>query len=206
MKTLFISALSKDSLDNSKISEISKHLTKNISIAYSIQYKPLAEQAKLILSKKHKICSFFQVLGCTSLKLPKQTQAIILIGSGKFHAVSLAFESKLPTYLLENNKLLKISKQEVENIEKKKNASYLRYLNADKAGILISTKLGQQNLKKALEFKNKAKDKKFYLYICNNINKSEFENFGISSWINTACPKLDFDVPIINIRDLKELV
>ena len=79
----------------------------------------------------------------------------------------------------------------------------MKYLNADKVGILISTKPGQQNLKKAIEFKKHLKNKTSYLFIANNINPNEFENFGILSWVNTACPKLDFDLPIINIRDLK---
>ena len=78
----------------------------------------------------------------------------------------------------------------------------MNFLNADKAGILVSTKPGQENLKEAIEFKKKTK-KKTYIFICNNINTSEFENFGLKAWVNTACPRLDMnDYRIVNLSQL----
>ena len=45
--------------------------------------------------------------------------------------------------------------------------------------------------------------KQSYLFICNNINTYEFENFGLDSWVNTACPRMDMeDNKIINIDKL----
>ncbi len=219
MKTLFIPVKSKSKLNEKKILDICKKLPENIAIAYSIQYKEIAHQIKNLLKQKN-ITSFVQVLGCSSPKprkleifgalknqrfllFPKNTEAILLITDGKFHAVSLALESNLPVYILCNNQLEKISDEYIKSLKMKKKASYLKFLNSDKIGILISTKPGQENLKKALEFKKHAK-KKSYLFICNNINKSEFENFPeIQCWINTACPRLDFDLKVINIGDLK---
>ena len=199
MKTLFIPAKAKSKVNKPKILTISKRLPKEIAIAYSIQYKEQAKQIKTLLEKSHKINSLIQVLGCSKPKLPKTTQAILLIGSGKFHATSLALETKLPVYILENTKLSKISQQEIEFLEKKQKASYLKFLHADKVGILISTKPGQQNLQKAINLKNKLK-KQSYLFIANNINTSEFENFGLNSYINTACPRMDMNSnSIINI-------
>jgi len=204
MKILFIPAKIKSQINKQKITEISKKLPKNLAIAYSIQYKEIANKIKSILSKKHKITQFIQVLGCSKPKFLKETQAILLISSGRFHAVSLAKESKLPVYILESNKLNKISKQEIDLLNKKQKVSYMKFLNADKIGILISTKPGQENLKKAITLKNKLKNKKSYFFVSNEINTKEFENFSdIQSWINTACPRLDFDSSIINIDKIK---
>ena len=140
-------------------------------------------------------------MGCSKINFSKQTQAILLISSGKFHAISLAFESKKPVYLLEYEKLIKISKEEIEIFEKRKKASYVNFLNSEEIGVLISTKPGQQRLKKALKLK--IPNKKLYFFISNNINTNEFENFGLKSWINTACPRLDmFSNKIINIDKL----
>ncbi len=199
MKTLFIPAKIKSKANKPKILEISKKLPKNIAIAYSIQYKDIAFEIKNILSQTHKITKLVQVLGCSKPNFSKTTQAILLIGSGKFHAIPLALEAKHPIYMLEHNKLRKISKEDIEPFKKKQKASYLKFLNADKIGILVSTKPGQQNLKKALELKKKLKNKKSYLFISNNININEFENFGLNSWVNTACPRMDMDSNIINI-------
>jgi 2-(3-amino-3-carboxypropyl)histidine synthase len=203
MKTIFIPAEINSEIDSSKIFKISKKLPKNIAIAYSIQYKKIAFKIKEILSKNHKIVSLTQVLGCSNAKFIKNARAILIITDGKFHAISLASESKLPVYIFCNNKLEKVSLGDIKNVKKKKKASYLKYLNADKIGILVSTKPGQQNLKRALELKKHVKSKSSYLFIANNLNKSEFENFlDIGSWVNTACPRLDFDTSIVDMGEI----
>ena len=191
MKTLFISVKSKQKLNSNMINSISKKLPKNIAICYSIQFEQQARELKNKLKNKQ-ITAFKQVLGCSRPIFPKNTKSIILIGQGKFHSVSLQYETKIPVYLVENNKLTKVSSQDVEKLEKKQKASYINYLNQDKIGIIITNKPGQQRLKQALKLKNKLK-KKAYLFLCNNINASEFENFGLKSWVNTACPRLDLD-------------
>ena len=205
MKKLFIPAKSKSKVNESKIIEISKKIPQNIAIAYSIQFKEIAQEIKKILSKSHKITKILQVLGCSKPELPKTTNAILLIGSGRFHGISLAYETKIPIYILEKNNLSKITKQDIENFEKKKKASYMKFLNADNVGILISTKPGQNKLKQTLEFKKQLK-KKSYAFLCNNINTLEFENFNIDSWVNTGCPRLELDNPaIINMNRIKPL-
>jgi len=196
MKTIFIPAKYKSKVNKSKIKSLSKKLPKNIAIAYSIQYKDIAFEIKTLLSNN--TTRITQVLGCSKLKFPRNTQAILLIGSGRFHALSLAKETKLPIYILENNKLTKVSKQELELFERRQRASYVKFLNSEKIGVLVSTKPGQQNLKKALNFKKKSK-KQAYLFISNDINTNEFENFTLDCWVNTACPRLDMDSSIINI-------
>jgi len=198
-KTLFIPTQRKLKANKSKILEISKQLPNNIVIAYSIQFKDLANEIKQILSKEHNIIGIIQVLGCSKPKLSKQTQAILLIGSGKFHATGLATETNLPIYILEKDKLYKTSKKDIEQFKQKQKVAYVKFLNANKVGILVSTKPGQQNLKQAINLKKKLK-KKSYLFLTNNININEFENFGLDSWINTACPRMDMnDNRIINI-------
>ena len=204
MKTLFIPAKSKSKVNKLRLLEISKKLPEDIAIVYSIQYKDIADEIKNILSNKHKITEFAQVLGCFKLLIPKQTNAILLIADGKFHAVSLGLETKLPIYILNNNSFNQISKKEIETLEKKQKAAYIKYLNSKKIGILISTKPGQENLERAIKFRNRVKEKKSYLFLGDNIDLNEFENFPqIQSWVNTACPRLDMNAGMVNIRNIK---
>lgn len=204
MKTLFIPAKSTLNITDLELKELSKELPKNISIAYSIQYKESAEKINSYLTnltKKHKISSFIQVLGCSKPKIPKNTKATLLISDGKFHAISLAYETKIPVYLFTNGILQKISKKEITTFSQKQKGAYLKYLHSNKVGILITTKPGQENLKKALTLSKKLKDKTPYLFITNNIDTNEFENFPIDSWINTSCPRMDMNQSsIININ------
>lgn len=202
MKTIFIPAKINSHLDLSKIKF--PNLPKKIAIAYSIQYQEIASEIKRILSKNHEITNFIQVLGCSKPQFSKDTKAVLLISSGKFHAISLASETELPVYLFDSGIFKKISEEEIDSIKKKTKASYMKFLNADEVGILISTKPGQENLKKALSLSKKLKNKKIYCFIGNQIEPREFENFSeITSWINTACPRLDFDSSIINLNQIK---
>lgn len=204
MKTLFIEAKSKSKVNINKILEVSKKLPKNIALAYSIQFIDIAQNIKEILSNEHNITLFSQVLGCSHIKPPRETEAVLLIGSGRFHGISLALETKLPIYILDKITLIGITKQEIEKLQNHQKTAYLKFLNANKAGVLISAKPGQNRLKQALEFK-KELNKKTYLFLANNINSAEFENFGLDSWVNTACPRLDLNNSnIINMSVLKE--
>jgi diphthamide biosynthesis enzyme Dph1/Dph2-like protein len=56
-----------------------------------------------------------------------------------------------------------------------------------------------------MNISKKLKNKKNYFFLSNEINVNEFENFDINSWINTACPRMDFDSSVINISDLEKL-
>ena len=201
MKTIFIPTKSKQKLNIPIILKQLEKLPNNIAICYSIQFEQQARELVNILKNKQ-ITEFKQVLGCSKPNFPKNTQALILIGQGKFHSVSLQYETNIPVYLIENNKVIKVSSQDVEKLKKKQKASYINYLHQDKAGIIITNKPGQQRLKQALDLKKKIQ-KKTYLFLCNNINTSEFENFSLKSWINTACPRLDLDnLRIINANRL----
>ncbi len=201
MKTIFIPAKVKANINKDKIKSLSKKLPKNIAIAYSIQFKDVASEIKSSLSNN--VTQITQVLGCSSPTFPKATQAILLIGSGRFHALALASETSLPIYILEKDQLSLISEKEIDSFQKRKKAAYLKFLNAEKVGILVSTKPGQEKLKQAINIRKKIKDKSSYLFLGNNLNPSELENFPLTSWINTACPRLDFDLQAINIRDLE---
>jgi diphthamide biosynthesis enzyme Dph1/Dph2-like protein len=205
MKVLFFPTKTKFELDEEKIKEFPEK--GKIFLAYSIQYKEIAEKIKSIL--KNEITGFSQILGCSKLKIPKETKAIILVSSGRFHAVSLAYETSKDVYLFEHNNFIKINEKEIEQIRNKKKASYSNFLNSEKIGILISTKPGQEKLNQALKIKErinkKFPEKKVYLFLSNNIDFNEFENFDIQSWVNSACPRLDFDDSNNNMINISEL-
>lgn len=211
MERIFISAKLKEQLSKEKISEISKKLPQKIAIVYSIQYKKQALEIKKIFSKDKDILLFSQVLGCSVPNFPEEIQSILVISSGEFHASSIANTIGKPTYVFDLHKIRKISQEQVEKEQARKKTSYLNFLHANNIGLLVSLKPGQENINYSVKIKseleNKFPDKKFYIFISNNINTEEFENFpDINSWINTACPRMDLDYEnagkIINISDL----
>jgi len=211
MKKLFIPTKSKKEFSKKIIEKSLDKLPEKIALVYSIQYEDTAKKLKKQFQEKNnkEITLFQQVLGCSNIKpiLPEKTQAILLIGSGIFHALELYDESKIPVYILGEDNFREITNKDIESFKKNKKASYMNFLNADSVGLLITTKPGQKRFSRALEIKEKIQkkyNKKVYLFISDEINISEFENFPyINSWINTACPRMDLmSNKIINSQDI----
>ncbi len=205
MKIMYIESKLKN-LKSELIEQEIKKLPKNLVLAYSIQYKELAEQIKKQLEKNKIKIKIQQVLGCSRIN-NSSNLPILFIGSGRFHALNLYLQSS-NIYVLENNKIIKVPEQEINSLIIKRKSSLLKFLNADNLGILVSAKPGQENLNQALELRQKLikKGKKAWIFISNNIDINQFENFNINSWINTACPGLSYDNPhIINSSELPEM-
>ncbi|MEM0465810.1 MAG: diphthamide synthesis protein [Candidatus Pacearchaeota archaeon] len=181
-----------------------KKLPNKIFIVYSIQYKDIANQIKKHLEKnKIKVTGLKQILGCSKLNIK---YPILIIGSGRFHAMNLMLQSN-EIYIFENNSLIKIPFKDIEIMRMRLKTSLLKFLSADNIGIIVSTKPGQANLDLAIKIKEKlkSKNKNVFIFLSDNVDVSEFENFDIDSWINTACKGLSYNSPdIINYSDLKE--
>ncbi|MDA3836273.1 MAG: diphthamide synthesis protein [Nanoarchaeota archaeon] len=207
VKTVFIGALSKREPDYEKIKELVSDIReKKIALLYSNQFLHVANKIAEKIDKD--VIVKMQVLGCSNPKFPKEVEAILIIGQGKFHTVSIAYESKLPTYVLEENKIWRVPEEEIDKMVKKERGALLKYLMSDKIGILVTTKPGQMRLQRALEYKRALNDKKGYLFIDNHMDITQFENFGIDYWVNTACPRMDLtEGGLINLNKIpKDLI
>jgi diphthamide biosynthesis enzyme Dph1/Dph2-like protein len=199
MKVLFIAA--KKNFGKIDYSDLSKIKEDKVSLCYSIQFEDLAKRVKEIAGSK--IIEEMQVLGCSSPAFSENSKAILIIGEGDFHPVALAYESGLKTYVFNENGLKEIRENQIESMKKREKGAYLKYLNSKKIGVLVSTKPGQQRLSRAIDFKKTTKNKKVYVFVTNDINVNEFENFGIESWVNSACPRMDLEnKTLLNINDL----
>jgi len=213
MKALFIETkrkISKNKEDLPSLAGLSK-LPKELFIAYSIQYKLLAELIKKELeARKHEVTGFQQVLGCSKLKV-KAGLAILLVGTGRFHALNLALQNTGKVYVFDEGNISEINTKEIEQLKNQKRIQLNRFVLAKKIGILISTKPGQSKLDKSEQLKKliakKYPEKQIYLFVSNNININEFENFDISFWINSACAGLVNDASqLANIDDILEFL
>jgi len=199
MKVLFIEAKK----TSEKKLEIGKNIDK-IHILYTIQYKKLAEKIKKKLGKK--VLAFQQVLGCSKIK-PKAP--LLLIGSGKFHALQLALQTNKEIFIYNNGKFDKISEEEIKKQKMIEKGKFSKFLDSDNIGLLVSLKPGQNKLRQAFSIKKKLEkkylNKKFYIFISDNINVQELENFPCF-FINFACPGISLDAKnIINYEKTSEI-
>ncbi|MEK6859330.1 MAG: diphthamide synthesis protein [Nanoarchaeota archaeon] len=207
MKILYIESKLKN-LDINISDNGIKKLPKMLFIAYSVQYKDIALKIKKQLTSnkenKIKITGFQQVLGCSKIN----TQfPVLFIGGGDFHYLNLLHQVS-SLYIIANNSIKQIPKEEIEKLKAKRRAALLKFLKANNIGILISTKPGQENIELAIKLRQKLskKGKNAFIFLSNNIDTTQFENFNIDSWVNTACLGLSYDNPdIINYAEISEI-
>ncbi len=206
MRTLFIEASYSKKIKLPR--SIEKKLPKKIGLVSSIQFLKNLPLIKNQLKNK-KVLIAGKVLGCNvkrAEKIKNIVDAFLYIGDGKFHPLGVAIKTKKPVFVYNplQKSFYKIEKEELEQYLKRKKGALIRFLKAGIVGVIISTKPGQYYPIEKLGFlKRKYPKKRFYLFLADTIDYNQLENFPfIEAWINTACPRIDEDIKIINISDL----
>ena len=216
MKTIFVEARSKEDvvpLAKLLLKKLKKYET--IGLVSTVQHlDELAtirnylnlHKKKAILGKTGPRCKYpGQVLGCdveAAKLIEDEVDAIVYLGTGEFHPVAIAVQVSKPVFTAFGNKVEQIPPGKKRWFTRQQTARLAKVKAAKKIGILVSTKLGQNNLDKALEIQKKFKNS--YIFVADTINPSDMQNFSdIEGWINTTCPRLVedqelFGKPIIN--------
>lgn len=194
---------------------IIKNLPKNLVLLTTIQFlnklkdikKQLENSGRNIVLIKGKHGEEGQILGCSIFKIKKYFDAFLYIGGGKFHVYRLArYKKDVYIHNPVTNNFIKVNKEKLEEINKKRKGRLMKFLKAKKVGVLISTKPGQYNLKKAYEIEKKYTNKEYYYFISDEIKVRDLENFNfIEVFVNTACPGIFYEktsIPILNMEDI----
>ncbi|MBS3116659.1 diphthamide synthesis protein, partial [Candidatus Woesearchaeota archaeon] len=130
-----------------------------------------------------------------------EIEAYLYIGDGKFHPLTLVFAQKdtldKKEVIVNNpiqNKMFLVSEADVKTILNKYKSSLMKFLTANRIGVIVTIKPGQEQFKAGLILEKKYPNKKFYYFIDNVISFDQLENFPfIEVWVNTACPRVGFD-------------
>lgn len=188
---------------------------KTISLAATIQYLSLLPQVKKYLEKEGKKVLIKkgpvyagQVLGCNPNALSKDADTLLIVTDGKFHAMNNAINLNREIYVFNTHDLELITQEEINRARGKKQAALKKFLSEDRIGILVTTKPGQ-NFPAARKLKSDIEKlgKKAYIFEGDNLNISEFENFPINIYVNTACFGLGLDDSrIVNLQDILEFL
>lgn len=196
MDKLFLEA--KSDLDVSRsVEKAVKYLKGSVGIVTTAQHKhKLKEIQKILKDKGIQSEIGGQVLGCDASAAKMKVDTILYVGSGRFHPIRIQLETGKKVVManpfVDEAKVLE--KSEVEKLEKQQRGALVKFLSSKEIGIIVSTKLGQNKIKKAMELKNKLKDKNCYIFMSDTINYDELQNFPfVECWINTACPRFADD-------------
>jgi len=168
-----------------------------------------------------------QLLGCNAENFNannvasggKEFDAFLYIGDGVFHPKALLVNNRKDIYCYNPkiNKLKILEKELHDEYVKKTKGAVLTFLTSKNIGILVTTKRGQNSSKRADKLRDnilkKYPEKNVYMFLCNEMNFSELENFNfIDIYVNSACSRIGHDditrsqKTIVNISDVEELM
>jgi 2-(3-amino-3-carboxypropyl)histidine synthase len=212
MEKLFIEARYKGKIkiDKKDIAQLPKKLGLATTVQFLDNIKEIKEQlkGKTIILDKEKQTYEGQILGCDTSgaeKIKNKVDAFLYVGTGHFHPIAMGLLEK-SVYLLNpmTGKITKLKEEIIQNYQKRKKGAMLKFLNGKNIGIIVSTKQGQHYPIKQLSIlKTKYPKKQFYIFVADMIDINQFNNFSfIDAWINTACPRIEEDYILLNIRDL----
>ena len=199
-------------------------LPKRIGLATTVQFLDYVEDIKKFLKDKNK--EIFvdkmrqkyegQLLGCdqgAAVKIKDDVDAFLYIGTGVFHplGISLNVDKEVFCYDPLHAVMSKIDRKQVERYNSKRKGAYLKFLQAKEIGFLVSLKPGQNNFKKAIEWKNRLKDKNCYIFAFDTLDFNQIENFPfVECWVNTACNRIlddyeKFPKPLVDLSDIEKI-
>ena len=169
---------------------------------------------KVVLGRGQKAIYEGQVLGCdpyAGVSIKEEVDCFIYLGSGKFHPLGLLLKTEKPVFSVD------VEKNEMKDIDefkdkflKQKYVAVEAAKDAERFGILVSSKPGQMNLELAEKIKEKLRkeDKKAWILMFDEIKPEKVEFLELDALVNTACPRIAiedrtlFNKPVLNPDEL----
>lgn len=199
---------------------LKKNSVKKISLCTTIQYLEYLPLLKKEFEKKGikaetakgKNLAEGQLLGCNYSGVSKNADATVFFGDGLFHALGIAFSSKNSVFIMNplGNEVKELS-GEKDLFLRKRFALIEKAMNAEKIGIILSSKKGQFRLQKVLELKALVErhKKKAFLFIADFVKPDFLLGIDADAFVCTACPRIAIDdasafkKPLLNPSELK---
>ncbi|KUJ99097.1 MAG: Diphthine synthase, DPH2 subunit [Thermococcales archaeon 44_46] len=217
-KVEVIEALSKN------ISEIRK-LGKRIALVTTVQHIKDLQKAKEFLENEGfevkvgkgdgRVSFPGQVLGCNFSAAKVEADGVLFIGAGYFHPIGVALTTKKPTLAINpySGDAIWMDK-EAERLIRKRWAQIAKAYDAEKFGVITSTKKGQLRLGEARKIAKllRERGKKAQLIVMNHISYPALEGFDFDAYVVVACPRVPIDdvdnwrKPVLTPRELEILL
>lgn len=201
-----------------------KLLPKKIGLATTVQFLNYVDEIKQFLKDNGKEVYIDkmrqkyegQLLGCDqggAEKIKDNVGAFLYVGTGIFHPLGIAINIGKEVFCYDpiHSIMSKVDQGQVKRYNLKRKGAYLKFLEADEIGILVSLKPGQNNFRKAVELKQQLKGKNCYIFAFDTLDFSQIENFPfIQCWVNTACNRIlddysKFTKPLVDLSDIEKI-
>uniref|UniRef100_G1N1B5 2-(3-amino-3-carboxypropyl)histidine synthase subunit 1 n=1 Tax=Meleagris gallopavo TaxID=9103 RepID=G1N1B5_MELGA len=177
----------------------------SLALVSTIQFVAAVQAASQELQSQYKVCvpqckplSPGEILGCTSPRLARDTDAIVYLGDGRFHLESIMISNPgIPAYRYDPYS--KVFSQEHYAHDRMREARQAAIRSAARAqcwGLLLGT-LGRQGspaILQHLESRLRALGRPFVRVLLSEIFPSKLQLFdSVDAWVQIACPRLSID-------------
>lgn len=222
MKIMMVEGRYKGEIDLSKLD--TKMLPEKIGLATTVQFLGHVDEVRQYLESRGKTIFIDrmrqkyegQLLGCDqggAEKIKDNVDAFLYIGTGVFHPLGIAINIGKDVFCYDpiHSIMSKVDQEQVKKYNLKRKGAYLKFLEAEEIGILVSLKPGQNNFRKAVELKSQLKGKNSYIFAFDTLDFSQIENFPfIECWVNTACSRIlddysKFPKPLVDLGDIEKM-
>ncbi|MCD6434406.1 MAG: diphthamide biosynthesis enzyme Dph2, partial [Candidatus Diapherotrites archaeon] len=219
MKVIYIDVESK--FNKSKIAAgidkildiLNKKKIRSIAVCSTVYEKNVADYiARELKNRGIKAINAGFVLGCNLLKLAKigkKVDAVIYYGDDNFYAVGIA-KLKKPLFVMRSNGSIEKIDTIIEKMERIRFANIAKAKDAERFAILLSSKRGQLNMRKALETKKLIEEhcKEAIIVISDFVKPEYLLGIDVDAYVLVACPRIMddsklFKKPLILPKDLK---
>lgn len=142
-----------------------------------------------------------QILGCsyhTIINIMKEVDAYLYIGGGQFHPIGIVMSTSKPVIVANpfSADITKITEDDLMDLAKRRMAAITKARYSTRFAILVSSKLGQKNINKAITLQEKLQEhgKDVIIIYLDEVRSEHINNFSEPEiLINTACPRIAID-------------
>jgi 2-(3-amino-3-carboxypropyl)histidine synthase len=137
-----------------------------------------------------------QVLGCNFSSARVDANGVLFIGAGYFHPVGIAVAVGKPTLAINpySGDALWMD-EEAERLVRKRWAQIAKAMNAERFGVVVSTKKGQLRLAEARRVVRllREHEKEAELIAMDHVSYPPLEGFSFDAYVVVACPRVPID-------------
>ncbi|XP_072834812.2 LOW QUALITY PROTEIN: 2-(3-amino-3-carboxypropyl)histidine synthase subunit 1 [Pogona vitticeps] len=176
-----------------------------LALVSTIQFVSALQAAAQELRPEYTVCtpqckplSPGEILGCTSPRLARDTDAIIYLGDGRFHLESIMIANPgVPAYRYDPySKVFSQEEYAHARMQASRKEAIRQAARASKWGLILGT-LGRQGSPAILEHLEsclQACGKPFVRLLLSEIFPSKLQLFpDVQAWVQVACPRLSID-------------
>ncbi|KAL8198924.1 UNVERIFIED_CONTAM: Diphthamide biosynthesis protein 1 [Gekko kuhli] len=171
----------------------------------TVQFVSALQAATQELSADYTVCtpqckplSPGEILGCTSPRLAKDTDAIVYLGDGRFHLESVMIANPgIPAYRYDPySKVFSREHYDHERMQDSRKEAIRKASQASKWGLILGT-LGRQGspaILQHLESCLQVLERPFVRLLLSEIFPGKLQLFpDVEAWVQVACPRLSID-------------